>query len=303
MNFRAAPSRGGWIGLALLAVAIAVEAGLIVAVRLQGLGPRSAVLSLVAFVLLPLVAWLAYWVWGYFSLRYNLTRQGLVIHWAANRQIVPMKAITHVLTGREYAKALRGFHWPGHEVGRTQVISDDDETWETLVYATTPPAGQLLIATPDLAYAISPADRAAFIEEFRVRRRMGPVQLVRQETVRPVWAALTLWRDGWMLRLIALTATLNALAFAHVMWHYPSLPDAVAWQLRYDPLLGVATSGPLRPTYFVWTLPLMGFAILAANLVIGALAHSRSRLAAAILAIGALLAQMAVGVALLKVGA
>lgn len=303
MDFRAAPSRGGPIGLALLAAAFAVEMVLLAAIRLYGLGPKAAIFLLVAVLLLPLIGWLTYWVWGYFSLRYSLSRDRLEIRWAASRQIVPMAAITHVLGGRAYIDELRGFRWPGHEVGRAQTALDDGAVRDTLVFATTPPDGQLLIVVPDLAYAISPSDRAAFIEEFKMRRRLGPVQHVDHRTAQLAWASHALWRDWLALRVMTVAVLLNALAFAWLVWHYPTLPGEIALQFRFDPELGATVPGPLRPLADVWILPLIGLTSLAVNLVLGAIVHSRGRLAALLLAFGALLVQVAVGVVLLKFGA
>lgn len=300
MDFRARRSAGGGVGLLLFAAACVVAFALAATIRTLGPGPPAALLFLAAIGTVPLLAWLAYWLWGYFSLSYSLSRDALVIRWAASRQVVPMGAITHLIAGREYAAKLRGLRWPGYEVGRSTVALDDGSGRDTLVYATTPPSGQLLVVTPHLAYAISPADPAAFVEEFKVRRRLGPVQQPEQETVQPRWAQLTLWRDWLALRLVALAIGLNALAFAWLLWHYPGLPEEVALQYSFNPETGTAVAGPLRDRALAWTLPLMGLTILGTNFSLSALVHARGRVAAILLSIGAVLAQLAIGVVLLR---
>ncbi|MCE7939423.1 hypothetical protein DCC79_13060 [bacterium] len=303
MVFRPAPSRGGWIGVALVVAAVAVEAMLAAAAWSDGPGPRAAMLGILAAVLLPASVFVAYWAWGFFSLRYTLTRDGLTIAWAASRQIVPMEAITHILAGRPYAAPLRGFRWPGHEVGRTIIRDDNDHPQTTLVYATTEPAGQIVIVTPSLAYAISPADPVAFIDDFKMRRRLGPVQVLQQHTEQARWARSTLWRDPTGLALLAAGFLLNVLAWAWLTWKYPGLPAEVNVQFRYDPVLRSSVPEVLQPLATVWRLPQIGLAGLVANGALAALVHGRARMAALLLLLGAVLVQVGLTVVLSRLGA
>jgi hypothetical protein len=303
MDFPAAPSRGRLLGLAMLAVSVAAEIGLVALMWRVGPGPVAALLVLVVFLLVPLVGRLTYWVWGCLNLRYTLGRDGIAIRWAASTQIIPMAAITHVLGGRPYGGSLEGFHWPGYEVGHTRVATDDGAIRPMLAYSTMPPSGQLVIVTNDLAYAISPANRPSFINEFRLRRRLGPVQDLRQETAQARWAGLSLWRDGLALRLIGVAVVLVVLALAWLMWHYPSLPAQVILQAQYNPGQGQKATDLLRPRILVWTLPLIGLATVVTNLVIAAVVHQRARLAAVLLASGAVLVALALWVVVIRVAA
>jgi len=299
MDFAAAPSRGQWTGLAFLTGTLTVEAGLLALILRLGPGPAAALVLLLAIAGLPVVAWLVYGLWGSLSLRYRLGRDGIIIRWAADSQIVPMTAITHVLGGRAYTSPLRGFRWPGHEIGRTEVATDDGQTRETLVYASAAPRNQLLIVTADLAYAISPADRAAFIAEFRMRQRLGPVQDLRQETARPVWARLTLWSDGVALRLIGVSGMLVALASAWLMWHYPGMPAQMVLQ-PVPGITGPAADNLLRPRVLIWGLPAIGLATIGANVIVAAAVHRHARLAALLLVAATLVFQLALWVVVLR---
>ena len=301
MDFRAAPSRGGWVGLTLLVLVGTVDIAVALAARAAGMGPRAAGLGLVAGVLLPLAGVLLYWTWGFFSLRYAISRDGVVIRWAAGRQIIPMENITHVLAGRPYAVPLTGLRWPGHEVGRTVIHDDEDRPRETLVYATAPATGQLVIVTPSLAYAISPADRAAFIEDFKMRRRLGPAQRLDQHTERVRWARLGLWHDRLILYLLALGVGLYALAWAFVTWRYPSLPPELALQFRYDSVIGTAVPGRLQPLANIWRLLAIGLAALVVNSLLAAVVHRPARLGAILLVLGAVVVQAALLMVLLRV--
>jgi len=298
MTFRPAPSRGVWIGVGLLTAAALGCIALAMIVRALGTGPQAAVLVAALLVAVPLAARLGYWVWGLVSLRYVLGRDGLVIRWAATRQVIPMSAITHVLAGRAYDAPLAGLRWPGHEVGRTVLTDDAGERRDALVYATTPPEGQLVVITPSLAYAISPADAQAFVDDFRMRHRLGPTQAWEQHTARAPIARLSVLADRPALGLLALAAALNVLAFLWLTWHYPALPEQVALRYRFDLALGQPAPGPLSPTASAWNLPLIGLAVMVANGALAAVGHSRARHAALLLGAGAALVQLAIGIIL-----
>jgi hypothetical protein len=302
MDWLPAPSRGGWIGLAALGAALGAEATLGAMAWRVFPSPTAAIIGLIAVLLVPSLLWLAYWVWGRLSLRYTLTRDGVVIRWAGHRQVIPMDAITHVLAGRAYETPLRGFRWPGHEVGHTRVALADDggDPRDVLAYATTGPEGQIVVATSDVAYAISPADRAAFIDEFRVRRRLGSVQVLAHETVVAPWLAPSVWRDGVVIALIATGIVINAIGFAWLTWHYTRLPASVAFGYAFDPASGETIPGQLQKLSTAWFVPAIGLGALVANAILAAGIHRRAQLASRVLALGACLLQIAVVVSLVK---
>lgn len=302
MVFRPAASRGPWIGAGLLAAAAGLCALLALGARALGPGPRAAVVAAVLLVVLPLTLALGYWLVGLLTLRYALGRDGLIIRWAATRQVVPMSAITHVLAGRPYDAPLRGLRWPGHEVGRTALVDDQGERRDALIYATAPPEGQLVVVTPSLAYAISPADPQAFVDDFRLRHRLGPTAVWEQHTEHAPLARLSLAGDRTALALFGLAAGLNVLAFLWLTWHYPALPDQVALRFRYDPVLGTSVAGPLSPTSSAWNLPIIGLGALVLNGTLAAAGHARARLVALLLGAGAALVQVAIGLILANLG-
>jgi hypothetical protein len=301
MEFEAAPSHGALVGGLLLAALLAFQGALVVAAVRLGLGPPAAVLMVLDVALLPLTVRLALWWWGCLSLSYSVSRDGVVIHWGASQQVVPMDAITHVLNGRPYARRLEGLHWPGHEVGRTAVATDDEAMHDTLVFATRPPAEQLLLVTPGLAYAISPADRSAFLEEFKVRRRIGPVQRLSGGTDQAGWLRLPIWRDTPALRLVLAALVLNVFAFAWLMWHYPAIPPDIPLQYTYNATQHAAVAGPLRPKDAVWLLPVIGLVATFGNSLLAMTVHQRARVAALLLLVGSVLLQLALAVMLKQI--
>lgn len=302
MNMRAAASRGGWIGLAALLVLLVLSGGLLWLLLGAPPGPRSVLLVALLIPALGTALLVAYWLWGYLSLRYTISRDGLVIRWAATSQVIPMSEITHVLGGRPYESRLKGLRWPGHEVGRTLVLDNEGLARETLVYATTPPEEQVLVVTRSLAYAISPADRDGFIEEVRSRRRLGPQQAWEQHTERAPWARLSLLGDRQALRWLALALAINALAFGWLAWHYPELQETIVLRFRFDPVLAVPVPGPESPKAAAWSLPFVGLAAILLNGALAIAIHARARLAAILLIAGAAMVQVAIAILFTRIG-
>jgi len=304
MALRTAPSRGGPVGLGMLAGAAAIIVVLLWLLARSWPGPLAAVLALVVAALIMPTFLLAYWVWGYFSLRYDLSRDGITIKWAASRLTVPMLDITHILNGRPLAAPVSGIRWPGYEIGRSKVQLEpgdpEDAHREALVYATAPTEGQLVIVTHDLAYVVSPADRRGFVREFQVRRRLGTVQRPAADASPSAWGRLTILRDTASVRLVAIGVAVSALAFAWLIWHYPELPGEVALLFRFDPATGTAAPGPAQPLSMAWTLPLVGTAGLVLNTILAVMVHERTELGSRLLIAGAIMIQLAVFVVMLK---
>jgi hypothetical protein len=302
MRFRPAASRGGLIGLAALGGTLLVELVLVVLILRGPVGPRSAILGIAALLLAPVVGRLALWVWSYYRMAYEITRDGLIIHWGFLRQVIPILQITRIAGGSDLVGGLVGIRWPGYMVGHSRVRARDDRIVEALVYATTPVDGHLTVFTSSgVAYAISPADRGAFIEEFKVRRRLGPVQRLSQETVQAAFLQRAVWADRPLLRVLVLAVLVNALLFAVTAWRYPDLALELPLQFRFDPVTVRPEAGALRPRSAIWALPRVGLAALGINTVLAWAIHPKARLAAALLVVGALVLQVVIGIVLFRV--
>lgn len=300
-HYRAAATNGGLIGIALLVALGAVLAGLGWAQSVAGPGPSGVLLALPFAAAFVATAWIAFWTWGFYSLRYGLSRDGVAIRWAASRHIIPMHDITHVLSGRRYAGPLRGLRWPGYEIGRTTVIDDEGDSRDVLVYATVAPEEQLLVVTPDITYAISPDDVGAFVEDFKRRRKLGVMESLEQRTVHAPLADLSIWGDRVALALAGAALAINALALAWLAWHYPGLPQEFALRFSFDPVISQPVPGPANARAVAWRLPLIGLAALVADSGIAAWLHGRAPLAARLIVCGALLVQVALVILLLRV--
>ncbi len=290
MNWRPPRSPIGLIALAaLMIVLVAVDIVLAVTLLRSDINLRAFSLGLLIALSLPILALLAYWLWGALTLRYTLDRNSLDIHWVGTEHVVPMAQIRALIPGSEILvpPVVRGLRWPGYTIGEADVST----IGRTLFFATRPLAEQVIVVTPNLAYAISPGDPALFIDEVTARQRLGPTDYVPQTVRVAPWLARPIWRD----RLSALLFGLGALAclalFAWVAYLYPTLPDALF-------LRGIGQ--PSSPQRVALVLPTIGLLALLGNTVLAALFHTRERVAAYLLLGGALGTQMMLWVAALR---
>jgi hypothetical protein len=287
MKWKPYPSRGGWIGLALLGGALLIDILIVGAVAGTSIPWLRFVSIFLAMLSLPVLGLVAYWTYGYFTLRYHLDRNGLVIRWGGDRQIVPIERVQTIApVGGEGDRALSGFlgvRWPGYRAGRGQLAG----AGPTLFRHTAPLEASLLVMTPSQAYVISPADPEGFIRAWEVRQTLGPTQSWTQEA-RPVsLLALPSWSDRLAYGLIA-AALVVGVAFAAYVWaRYPTLPENLPF--HFDAAGQVDRIGPKGE---ILRLPTIGLLVLLLNLLLGLALHKRERLAAYLAWGGAIMVQI-----------
>lgn len=294
MAWKAKPSPGGLIVLAIILVVLTLDGALLLLLLRRPVTLFTFGLAMLIVLSLPLLALLGYWLYGFFRLRYLLDRNGLTIVWAATRRIIPMRHITQVVWGErvEEEMEIRGGSWPGCYVG----YGDLSGIGETFFCATRPLLDQLLLVTPTRAYAISPDDLNSFLADLELRHLLGPLKSLTEETCRARWMTLPVWTDRAAHLFLALGAVVNAALFAYVCWRYPTLPSLLP--LHFD-ALGHPDRIGLRAEVF--SLPAIGLVTLVANSALGLFLHERERLAATLLFAAALVAQILLGVALFNI--
>lgn len=303
MSFHPVRTQARWIALGLVALGIAACGGVLYLALAHGVGPRTVLWGAAFVVLLAGTLRLAYWSYGLFNMHYALSRDALVIRWAATRQVVPMGAITHVVKGRPYQAPLTGVRVEGYEVGHTTILDDAGEPRPVLVYATVPPESQVLIMTQALSYAISPADPLAFADEFVQRRRLGARQALEERSFPAPWARLGLWNDGISVGLLLAAGAVLAFAFGFLAWHYPDLPTRVSLRFAYvvQDGVGLTAPGPTGPKSGAWRLPTVGLLALVANGALAAVVHERGfAVAARMLLACAAFVEIALGIVMVR---
>lgn len=276
---------GGRVGLVLILVVALVSLGLFWLLSTRPISIAFFFLALSVLVGVILTVVLGYWTFGYYTLRYRVDRNGIVIMWGLLRQVIPVSNILRLAPGTDLdpGTRARGFTWRGYYVGTGQ----DPELGPVLFYATRPREEQLLVVTPSVTYAISPRDRAEFELEYQLRARLGPTVALEQGTALTRLARLGLWQDRWLWALVALVIVANVLLFGYTSWQYPYLPDLLP--LHFG-ILGQVDRIGERTELFL--LPIIGLVVWGLNLLLGILFHRRERLATYVLIASALVVQV-----------
>jgi hypothetical protein len=103
---------------------------------IQPIGPLTFFMGLLIVASLPVIAVLAYQLYGLSRSGYDVDRNAVTIQWGAIRQIVPVESIQRIMlaTELEYGVSrFRGWRWPGLMQGHGEL----PEAGLTLFYAST----------------------------------------------------------------------------------------------------------------------------------------------------------------------
>lgn len=277
MEWKPRRSAGGAVGVAAIAFLLIIAMWFTLTALNNPVSLSSFLVVVLTILSLSLAAWVGYLVYGYFTLRYSLDRNALIIRWASSKQIIPLDQIVETRKGRELSNRISKsprFRWWGYMVGLGRISG----VGNTLFYATSPLRGQVIISTSSLNYAISPPDIEGFLSDLDSYRRVGTLRPLNEKSERSAFADHPFWRDRTAHSLIGLGILVNALLFAYISWRYRGLPDLLP--LHFDSQ-GVADI--ISPRDEIFRIPTAGLLILCVNLAIGALAHRRERPAAYIL--------------------
>ena len=277
MTFRARFSVGAPLGMALIAVTVALDAWLLNRLFDVSRRPQPTInlltflLGLIVLFSLPLLAFLTYQTISCLTLRYHLDRNGVVIRWAGNEQIIPIRTIQRIVPGRQIKGPLvrrRGVHWPGHERGRASTPG----LGRTRLLATRPLPEQLLLVTPGRAFGISPRDPERFLQAFESRRALGPNRLLAQEFHPAAWSAWPIWTDQTVWVLLGVALTINLGLFAYLCLRFPGLDMQLPLHFNSQGL-----ADRIGPRSELFALPIIGLLVLGGNLLLGLLLYRRER--------------------------
>ncbi len=267
-------AHGRWLALGLLILALG---GIVVAVvglvlRLSG-SPEQWRIDIGAFGLLLLLIvsllvaiWAAHRWLAALTLTYAIDRNGLYIHWAGNRAIIPIDRIVTIDLGSGPVFLPLGLfqqvgtYWGRAFAGETPLY----------LYATQPPRECLIIYTTDAAYAVSPEDPEAFVQDLEQRRSLGATQPMQPSLEYSRAFHYAFWRDGTVLALIVAAVMINLLALGLIAVAYPSLAPFV--EMRFD---ATGELAELRPRHQTLFLPLAAFGLSLLNMAAGLALYRR----------------------------
>jgi len=242
---------------------------------------------LVGFVCAALAILVLVLTIGYFQLRYRFERDGLAITWLGRRDLIPYDRVDGIFAGQRLGQAMRvrGLNWPGFHigVGRTRAMG-----FVRYCVTTGDLAEIALIVTPDVTFAVSPADGAGFRRELIRRVEESSPELVpasQTASKAPAHPASAL-RDVSFYALHLAALAVLACTGLYIWLHWDAARETIVLQATPD--AGRVECG--QPAALVcgtqadiFRLPGMGTAILIANLGIGLAVYARERTAARLL--------------------
>jgi hypothetical protein len=289
------PSRLLGVGLGVCAVLIILLLdGLLLGIlRSQPISFLSFALGLLIVLSFFVAATLGCLVYGLLSLRYLIGRDSVVISWARRRETIPLAAVDSIEPVAGLGDRVRGrrFCLPGHCIGWAR----DDQGRRVLLYSTGHRSNELLITTADTSYVVSPSNPSGFRSAVRARRQLGPAQRLERARREGGLAGLAIWHDLTAVGLAAAGAVANAGLFAYIALRYPHLPGIV-------PLLSEAGQVTLLGhKEELWQLPAIGLTVLLANTILGFGLHKWERLLTYCLGAMAILVQVIIWSAAIRV--
>jgi hypothetical protein len=274
-------------GIVLMLLVVALDVILIWGISRAGMSLVGFLLILAIVASLFVLTLLGYWLYGLLWSGFFVDRNALVIRWGPVTQVVPLEDVDGVLTGDQIKRITyyRGPLWPGMRVGYGEM----EDVGATLFFATTATSKQVVLTTPALAYALSPADQPAFLDTLRHRLSMGPTQSVEQASQQPVFLTWGFWSDRLGFALLTSAVVLLIALFGYIALRYPTLADLQP--LHFD-VGGLPDRWGTQAQVF--TLPFIGLLALIANAGLGFLLYERERPAAYLLWSGAIGVQLLV---------
>lgn len=261
------------VGLVIPLGIVGADLFLVQSMIRQAPGMSWFAVSLLLAFSLPLLALCIYWYYELVTLRYHLDRNGLVIASGMRRLVVPMDAIRAIIPGDavDAAGRFRGIGWPGYLRGRIKLR----ELGCLLMHSTQPLKRQLVVVTESECYGVSPRDPSRFMEDWRVRRGLGPTSELQQGLQLARLAALPIWRDRgfWVLGVLGLT--INVALFGLVVSRYGDLPQGMAIHFGAQ-----SHAGGVASSVRVFVVPGIGLLTLVLNGLVGSILHRQERLGA-----------------------
>jgi hypothetical protein len=275
-------TQGRWIALGLLVATLGLAALTFASLARALTGaPESWPVSLGLFAqLVALLALFAaagaliYRFVAALTLAYEIDRNGIYIVWLGNRAVVPLDRITHVDVGARLGIPLGAFQRIGYYWGRARLTDGAP----LHLFTTVRPERSLVIHTTDGAYAISPGDHEAFVQDLEQRRNLGATKPLAPALQPSRMFLYDFWNDATVRALLLGALLVNLAALGLLAARYPELAPQL--EMRFD---AAGEVSGLRPRHQALFLPLAAFGLGLLNTVLGLAVYRRERLAARLL--------------------
>ena len=225
------PRRTGLLlGLAIVLVLLALDAGFVFVLAGNPLSLAGFLSLVLLLVSLPVVAVVGYRTYALLRSRYVLSRNAIVVEWGSRRIVLPMSLLDEVRAGADVPGELRprGLTWPGSVFGTGKV----EGLGEVEFLAAVEKPGLVLLRHAEAWLAISPADPAAFLAAVTAARAEGPQEEVEPESVIPAIQRSVVLHDRLALILAGAGAAGALLLLGYLVLISPQLPAQIA--LHFD---------------------------------------------------------------------
>lgn len=278
-TWRPKSSAAGLLGLgAAVFLALAALASGLFAIR-QPVGFAMFLGLLVGFVCGALAILVLVLTVGYFRMRYRFEATGLAVNWLGRREHIAYDRVDGIFAGQRLGQAMRvrGLNWPGFHVGvgRTRVMGF------VRYFVTTGDLNEIaLIVTPDITFALSPADASGFRRELIGRveaSELGGPAAQPADTTKTSTPASPL-RDVTLFATVLASIAVIVLTGLYIGARWAAIPDVLPMQFARDG--AILTYGQRED---IFKLPGIGAAMLIANLGIGLAIYAREPAAARML--------------------
>ncbi len=300
-RWKAASSARIWFAVLLLIAAIGAAIFLLVQIGVALAAPPEAwpiglpffAQLLGAVLSLLLAGALAYRVGATLTLAYGVDRNGVYIFWLGNRAVVPLAQIETIEGGLSTPqRPVDLLNSLGYYHGRSPLPSGRT----VHRFTTLPPERALVLHTATDAYAISPAEADAFVQELEQRWRLGAIQQLSPGIEAGRIFFYPFWNDRVVRGFLIAAFVLNMVVLGWLMAIYPNLPELIA--VRTD---AAGTATELEPRHQVLFLPLAATVVSLINLGLGLTLYTREPIGARMLQVASVVAQLLFAVAVLTI--
>lgn len=258
MVFKPVPCRTRWEGLAVTLWILVLDLLFLTWAWRRPTDFIKFVLFVLIAVSIPLLVHVAYRTWGAFTLEYWVDRDAVTIRWANVRHIVPLVAIQHMIEeGMAEIGRPSWRYWPMPYVRASHAA---EPPHDVLLCATQPLPQCLLLNTGEYQFAISPLDKAYFLEMLQEYYRIGPARNldITEERTSSLGRFFGQSQIGLILIGIGLIGVLTL--FGRLMVQFPGLPSPLPFRYNAEGLPEI-----VRDKGALFVLPAIGLLVWLLN--------------------------------------
>lgn len=265
------PSRRVGVALGMFILLLLLAGILIGILQLASAEVSAWVILWVLFPILgvPLALLVGYRLYGLFTARYRLDRDGFYLTWGLASEQIPLAAIERIQPAADLAPGLRpgrGIWWPGCIVGKRRIEGGG----EVEFFATRGAEAALVLHAGERILAISPPDVDAFYQAFVDATRMGSLEHIAMRSQRPDFTFGRLWGD-LVARLLVLTGlAVSLVLLGYLAFQMPALPPQVPFGFN-----SAGAPDTFAPPGRLLLLPMIGGFCWLVDLVVGAWLYRR----------------------------